>query len=105
MIGSFSRRTLLHVAKTTIMRNMHNFYFSNSIPTVDNILTAVNDYPILPDFKKKNCMKCEELNLYWPDLFTQSARAGITVLPPHKETLGDTQVAMQVACSSCVTNV
>jgi hypothetical protein len=39
-------------AKSAIKRNVHGFHFSSDIPTVDKILTAVNDDPELPYFKR-----------------------------------------------------
>ena len=43
--------------KTAIRRKIHNFYFENSIPTIDRILAAVNEDPDLPNFKRTTLYK------------------------------------------------
>ena len=40
------------IVKNAIRRKVHSFYFNKEIPTLDKILSAVNDDPDLPDFKR-----------------------------------------------------
>ena len=40
------------IVKNAIRRKVHSFYFNKDNPTLDKILSAVNDDPDLPDFKR-----------------------------------------------------
>ena len=43
--------------KNAIRRKIHNFYFENTVPTIDKILQAVNEDPDLPNFKRTTLYK------------------------------------------------
>lgn len=43
--------------KTVIRRIVHQFFFRNEIPTIDNVLGAVNDDESLPNFKRSTFHK------------------------------------------------